>query len=128
MLVIDGYNVLFKIFGGEDVGEDLGKYRRLTVERINAFETEREKWVVFDGRKSRRPKKSETFGSVKVLYSTPPQSADELIASLCRKYGERVVLITSDRELIGKVRGLIKGVMLTQTFCTALPVRSSALC
>ncbi len=58
--------------------------------------------VVFDGARH-SPAGPAGKKWVKILFSKPPQTADDLIETLARKHGEGAIVVTDDNELAGRV-------------------------
>jgi predicted RNA-binding protein with PIN domain len=102
-LVVDGYNVTKRGFGEVD----LEQQRSRLVKGLSgiAAQTGAEVTVAFDGAE-RVPGLRGAPRGVRVLFSRPGQTADELIRALVRAEpdGRPVVVVSSDREVADGVR------------------------
>jgi len=102
-VVIDGYNLIRQsatLSAQEELSLELGrdalleclrKYKRVRSHRIT---------VVFDA--ANKPllaeQRSQDKG-IKIIYSGQGETADTVIKRICRNEGEKVLLVTTDREL-----------------------------
>ncbi|RMG57657.1 MAG: hypothetical protein D6713_09250 [Deltaproteobacteria bacterium] len=99
-LIVDGYNLAHRLYGNMDLEE----MRETLLEMISLYGSRKRRrvTVVFDG-SSMAPTGKESRKWVSVLYSRPPEKADDLIARLASERGEGAVIVTSDRGLAARV-------------------------
>jgi predicted RNA-binding protein with PIN domain len=102
-LVVDGYNVTKTGFG--DLPLEQQRHRLVTGLGGLAAQTGSEVTVVFDGAE-RLPAAPPAPRGVRVLFSRPRETADEVIRRLVRAEprGRPVVVVSSDREVADGVR------------------------
>ena len=108
-LVIDGYNLIRQSamlsareelslqLGRDALLERLRQYKRLRSHRIT---------VVFDA--ANKPNVAEERSQhkgIRIIYSGQGATADTVIKRICRNEGEKVVLVTTDRELASYAEG-----------------------
>lgn len=114
-IMIDGYNMIFRIPDLRDQGHrDLESARGELVRRIGeAFRGRRERiTIVFDGNRDVIAGRAERSGGVRVVFSSPPETADHRIQRLVEEArravgGEGrlpVRIVSSDREVAGRAR------------------------
>lgn len=101
-LIVDGYNLLFRL--GLTRGEDLEGAREVLLEMLSDYGIRKKHSIlaVFDGQKfsagGTLAKKS-----VRAIYTSSPESADDRIAKLAEQMREGVLVVTGDNELISRV-------------------------
>jgi predicted RNA-binding protein with PIN domain len=102
-LVVDGYNVTKRGFG--EISLEQQRNRLVTELSGLAAQTGAEVTVAFDGAE-RVPGTAAPSRAVRVLFSRPGQTADDLIKRLVRAEpdGRPVIVISSDREVADSVR------------------------
>lgn len=99
--LIDGYNVIrqdpdLRAFDAERL--DAGRAALLRLVAQVARHLERDDFtVVFDGARVRGATPSS--GRVRVLFSRPPETADDVVMRLARETGTGGVVVTSDRRV-----------------------------
>jgi predicted RNA-binding protein with PIN domain len=103
-LVVDGYNVTKTGYGTLSLAEQ--RLRLLGGLAVLAAQTGAEITCVFDGAQLQTPVVLATPRGVRVLFSRPGETADELIRRLVRAEpeGRPVVVVSSDREVADGVR------------------------
>jgi hypothetical protein len=102
-LVIDGYNLIRRSgslrreedvaleLGREELLEQLRRYKRARGQKIT---------VVFDaGAKAELGEACGHKKGIRVIYSAQGETADATIKRICRREGEGLIVVTSDREL-----------------------------
>ncbi|MBU2549013.1 MAG: NYN domain-containing protein [Proteobacteria bacterium] len=102
-IIIDGYNLIrasSSLSRAEAVSLEEG--RRTLLERVAAYKRVKH-WpvtVVYDGGGGGRlSPTSEREKGIQVVYSPAGQTADQVIAGMARRKGERALVVTSDRAL-----------------------------
>jgi len=113
MIVVDGYNVVFAIadFATLSEREAIERARRDLLERLAKFRRHCKVrvTVVFD---RRRPTggawQTERVGGVRVVFPSPPRTADDEIRALVSRSSapRHILVVTSDRELVKTCRKL----------------------
>ena len=104
-VVVDGYNLIRQSdvlraqealsleLGRDALLERLRQYKRVRGHRIT---------VVFDAANKPIPGEERTQEKgIRIIYSGQGETADTVIKRICRDEGEKVMLVTSDRELVG---------------------------
>jgi predicted RNA-binding protein with PIN domain len=126
-IVIDGYNLILRspVFRPDD-RRDLAAARDKLVNLLSwaVGQGEVEFILVFDGAETglspARPSKS---GRITVRFSTPPQSADQLIEEIVEQLEDRgraVTVVTSDLEVARHARTHGASVALSDLFAASL--------
>lgn len=106
MILVDGHNLIGRTPGlsfGDEPGAREGLLRWLAARKGSGREAV---VVVFDGN---RPGAAgeERFGGVRVVYAPAGRSADdEILRRLASGQASGAMVVTSDRELSGRARGL----------------------
>lgn len=104
--LIDGYNVIWQdpdLSGIDAERLDAGRAALLRLVAQAAQRLSRDDFtVVFDGARVRGSGPSP--GRVRVLFSRPPETADDVLMRLAREAGTGVVVVTSDRRVQDAVR------------------------
>ena len=98
--LIDGYNVIRRdpdLRGREAASLEAGRVALLHLLARVARESREELVVVFDG--ARRTGGVPSVGQVQVMFSRPPQSADDVLIRLAGQYRAAAVVVTSDRTV-----------------------------
>ena len=104
-LVVDGYNLIRQSDGlraREDISLELG--RDALLERLRQYKRVRRHriTVVFDAANKPLLMEERTqHKGIRIIYSAQGETADTVIKRICRSEGEKVLLVTSDRELAG---------------------------
>lgn len=101
--LIDGYNVLgheLDLRGGETAGLEAARASLLRLVARVAGRLEGDDFtVVFDGARIRDAGAAPVRGRVRVVFSRPPDRADDVLARLARETGRGGVVVTSDRRV-----------------------------
>ena len=108
-LVIDGYNLIRQsatLSAQEELSLQLG--RDALLERLRQYKRVRSHriTVVFDA--ANKPNVAEERSQKKgisIIYSGQGETADTVIRRICRNEGEKVLLVTTDRELANYAEG-----------------------
>jgi predicted RNA-binding protein with PIN domain len=98
--LIDGYNVIRgdpDLRGAEERSLQTGRVELLRLVAGAARRTGDPFTVVFDGAPIRSA--APTPGLVEVVFSRPPESADDVLGRLAAKYREGGIVVTSDRKI-----------------------------
>jgi predicted RNA-binding protein with PIN domain len=104
-VVVDGYNLIRHSDGlraEEALSLQLG--RDALLERLRQYKLVRRHriTVVFDAaNKPLLAAERTQHKGIKIIYSAQGETADTVIKRICRSEGEKVLLVTSDRELAG---------------------------
>lgn len=103
-LIIDGYNVTKTGYGELPLADQ--RSRLVSGLGVLHAQTKAEITVVFDGAELDAPVAVQAPRGVRVLFSAPGQTADDLIAQLVRAEpsGRAVVVISSDQEVCDSAR------------------------
>ncbi|MCO5967091.1 NYN domain-containing protein [Actinoallomurus soli] len=103
-LIIDGYNVTKTGYGDLPLADQ--RSRLVSGLGVLHAQTKAEVTVVFDGAELNAPVAVQAPRGVRVLFSAPGQTADELIGHLVRAEpsGRAVVVISSDQEVCDSAR------------------------
>lgn len=102
-LVIDGYNLIRQsamLSAQEELSLELG--RDALLERLRQYKRVRRHrtTVVFDAaNKPLLAEERKRRKGIRVIYSGRGETADTVIKRICRTEGEKVLLVTTDREL-----------------------------
>jgi predicted RNA-binding protein with PIN domain len=105
-LIIDGYNVIRQsesLSKQERVSLEEGRHALITrlvaYKRVKALPVT----VVFDGADGYHlSTRTESHAGIRVMYSPVGKTADHVIANMAKRYGEKAMVITSDRELAAR--------------------------
>jgi predicted RNA-binding protein with PIN domain len=108
-LVIDGYNLIRQspaLSAQEELCLELG--RDALLERLRQYKRVRSHriTVVFDA--ANKPNLAEERSQqqgIRIIYSGQGETADTVIKRMCRNQGEKVLLVTTDRELASYAEG-----------------------
>jgi predicted RNA-binding protein with PIN domain len=98
--VLDGYNVIRRdpeLRAREAEGLEHGRAALLALVARIARESAETFTVVFDG--ARRTGGAATPGQVQVVFSRPPETADDVLRRLATTHREGAVVVTSDRAV-----------------------------
>ena len=99
--VIDGYNVIRRdpdLRGHEAQSLETGRRALIQLVRQLARTIPRDEFaIVFDGARVDSP--APTNGQVRVMFSRPPETADELVVRLAGRSRAGSVVVTSDRAV-----------------------------
>jgi predicted RNA-binding protein with PIN domain len=103
-LIVDGYNVTKTGYGDLPLSDQ--RQRLVAGLGVLYAQTKAEVTVVFDGAELDAPVAVQAPRGVRVLFSAPGQTADELIGRLVRAEpsGRAVVVISSDQEVVDAAR------------------------
>lgn len=105
--VIDGYNLLLRGFRFDTAHRDLDRQRAMLEVLLREFVRTRSDLrliVVYDGvAPENRPvaeRRSTESQEIEVIFSVPPQVADDVVIELCQKLAQKtqVTVVTSDRK------------------------------
>lgn|SRR5574341_2290896 len=119
--LIDGYNVIRRdpdLRAREAESLEAGRVALLRLVARRAGESRDDFTVVFDG--ARVTGGSAATGRVQVLFSRPPQSADDELIRLARQHGAGAVLVSSDRKIQDAARRSHCGVLTAEQFLQRL--------
>ena len=101
--LIDGYNVIRRdpdLRGAEEGGLSAGRAALLRRLAAIARETDEVFTVVFDGARLRADDlPAAAAGAIEVVFSRPPDNADEILRRLAAKWREAAVVVSSDRAV-----------------------------
>lgn len=118
--LIDGYNLMHQFPEWQKrIQTDLTSARNRFLACLSRFaQTKRVRiTVIFDGQEQ-RIQDSHSHG-IRVLFSKPPQKADDLLKKcIAKKEGEKeLIVVTSDQEIVryAKICGVVCGIF--QAFC-----------
>ena len=103
--LIDGYNVIRRdaeLRDRETTGLEAGRTALLALVARVARETSDDFVVVFDG--ARRVGTAPAGGRVQVMFSRPPETADDVLRRLAATHREGGVVVTSDRAVLDSAR------------------------
>src|SRR5438132_11529773 len=103
--LVDGYNVIRRDAGlraRESTGLEAGRAGLLALVAGVAREVGDDFIVVFDG--ARRVGAAPAGGRVQVMFSRPPETADDVLRRLAATYREGGVVVTSDRAVLDSAR------------------------
>ena len=122
-LLIDGYNLLHKIF--RDSSSSLEEQRGALLKQLGPYQSAKSVpiTVVFDGSSeaflfSPRDK----YGAIEIVYTHQGQSADQWIIHACESRPGAYVVITDDREIVRSVESNSCLVLSCQEFLSRLRV------
>ena len=102
-VVIDGYNLIRQsatLSAQEELSLELG--RDALLERLRQYKRVRSHriTVVFDAaNKPLLAEQRSQHKGIRIIYSGQGETADTVIKRICQKEGEKVLLVTTDREL-----------------------------
>lgn len=119
--LIDGYNVIRRdpdLRGREGESLEAGRAALLALVARVARESADDVTVVFDG--ARRGGGASSGGRVEVLFSRPPESADDVLVSLARRAGAGAVVVTSDRTVADAARRAGSTVLTAEEFLSGV--------
>jgi len=110
-LIVDGYNVILRSHKGLSRDESqLLQGRNRLLGRLNAYGSGKQlrTTVVFDGQTGSRQETKASSAGVRILFSQPPQKADQVIIQLLEKEpnARNVTLVTSDQALASLARSM----------------------
>ena len=98
--LIDGYNVIRRdadLRGHEQQSLEAGRSALLALVAAAARHTGDQFTVVFDG--ARRDAPSSASGQVQVVFSRPPETADDVLRAMAGKAGAGTAVASSDRAV-----------------------------
>lgn len=122
--LIDGYNVIRRdpdLRGAEERGLQAGRTALLRLVQAAARASSDRFTVVFDGAPATGPAASP--GQVQVLFSRPPQKADDVLMRLAAQWREGAVVVSSDRRVQEAARRSRCEVLGAEAFLMALDDR-----
>jgi len=123
--LIDGYNVIRRdadLRGQEQQSLEAGRSALLAVVGAAARRTGDQFTVVFDG--ARRDAQPGASGQVQVVFSRPPETADDVLRAMAGKAGAGTVVASSDRAVRDAARRAGAVAVSAEDFVAA--VRGSA--
>jgi len=103
--LVDGYNVIRRdaeLRDRETTGLEAGRHALVSLLAGVAREIADDFIVVFDG--ARRTGGAPSGGRVQVIFSRPPETADDVLRKLAATYREGAVVVTSDRAVRDSAR------------------------
>lgn len=112
---LDGYNLLFHIYPGETGLKELREWLIADLEeKLSLLNTEAT--VVFDAHRSPECLSISHQGPLRIIYTSPGQTADEYLLELIhlKKNRKNSLVVTSDRSLARQIKemgGRTEGVM-----------------
>ena len=115
--LIDGYNVIRRdpeLAGLERRSLEEGRRGLLRLMARVAREGHDEFVVVFDGARISAPPAGD--GRVRVVFSRPPDRADDVLIRLARQRGPGATVVTSDREIQNAARRVRVAVVSAEAF------------
>jgi predicted RNA-binding protein with PIN domain len=118
--LVDGYNVIRRdpdLRGREAESLQAGRLALLHLLARVARESREEFMVVFDG--ARRVGDAPAPGRVQVVFSRPPESADDVLIRLAVQYREGAAVVTSDRKVATAAQRAGCAVVGAEQFLTA---------
>ena len=126
-IIIDGYNLILRspAFRPDD-RRDLAMAREKLVNLLSwaVGRGDAEFIVVFDGAETAfGSRRTERSGTVTVRFSTPPQSADDLIRKIVEEYADqevKVTVVTADVEVASHARACGASVVISDIFAASL--------
>jgi len=123
-IIIDGWNLAWKIPQiSECIPDDLERARiQLNILLKNHFQRRNSQFkIIYDGKPGIAQQKGYDR-SVDAQFSRDPEKADHLIVKFIRrqKYPDRWTVVTSDRELAGRVKNLRAHVVDADSFLKRL--------
>lgn len=119
--LVDGYNVIRRdaeLRGREEQGLEAGRAALLAAVAAAARRTGDEFTVVFDG--ARRDPAAPARGQVQVVFSRPPESADDVLRRLAARGGAGTVVASSDRAVRDAARRTGAIAVSAEDFAAAL--------
>jgi predicted RNA-binding protein with PIN domain len=106
-VIIDGYNLMYKDGVLKNLAErSLEQARAALLDRIATYRSqEREIVVVFDGQGGSGETALSTSSGVRVTFSRPPRTADQVIVEMIARESKRASLtvVSSDKKDIGRI-------------------------
>jgi predicted RNA-binding protein with PIN domain len=121
--LVDGYNVIRRdadLRGREATGLEAGRAALLAAVAAAARRTGDEFTVVFDG--ARRDAAAPARGQVQVIFSRPPETADDVLRRLAAQGGAGTVVASSDRAVRDAARRTGATTVSAEDFAAALRV------
>jgi predicted RNA-binding protein with PIN domain len=121
--LVDGYNVIRRDAewrGREETSLEAGRTALLAAVAAAARRTGDEFTVVFDG--ARRDASAPARGQVRVIFSRPPETADDVLRTLAARAGAGTVVASSDRAVAGAARRAGAVAVSAEAFAAALRV------
>jgi len=115
--LIDGYNVIRRdpdLRAKEAVSLETGRRALVHLVAALARRTRDDFTVVFDG--ARRGEALSGGGRVTVLFSRPPETADDVVIRLAARFRAGAVVVTSDRRIAHAAERAQAGVVEAATF------------
>ena len=125
--LIDGYNVIRRdpdLRAHEAAGLQAGRAALLALLARIAARLSDDFTVVFDG--ARRTGGAPSAGRVQVLFSRPPETADDVLRRLASTLREGAVVVTSDRTVRDSARRAGAVVLTAEAFVEAATASAEA--
>lgn len=119
--LIDGYNVIRRdpaLAAAEHESLEGGRRALLGLLARVAADSQEEFIVVFDG--ARRSGGEPAGGRVQVVFSRPPDRADDVLIRLAGQWGDGAVVVTSDRTIQSAARRARSAVLSADRFLDVL--------
>jgi hypothetical protein len=123
--LIDGYNVIRRdpdLRAAEAQGLEAGRKALLSLIAGIARRSADQFTVVFDG--APVPGPATAGGQLEVIFSRPPQKADDVLVTLARREGQGAVVVTSDRAIHDAARRAHCAVLGVDEFLAGLTAPS----
>lgn len=121
--IVDGYNVIRRdpdLASAEASGLEPGRAALLRVVIGAAQRTGDAFTVVFDGAPG--PAAAPGNGQVDLVFSRPPESADDVVIALARRLGQGAIVVTSDRTVGDASRRAGATILSAEQFVSAARV------
>jgi predicted RNA-binding protein with PIN domain len=121
--IVDGYNVIRRdpdLAGAEASGLEPGRAALLRVVIGAALRTGDAFTVVFDGAPGHAA--ASGSGQVDLVFSRPPESADDVVIALARRLGQGAIVVTSDRTVGDAARRAGATILSAEQFAAAARV------
>ncbi len=119
-LVIDGYNLIRRSGTLSQIdARNLERGRIALLQRLAHYRQSHghSVTVVFDASNSTNMEiEKYRVAGIEVLYSAQGKSADEIIIRIARHFGSRVIIVTSDREILNAAKGSGCGCLTSDEF------------
>lgn len=120
IILIDGYNLLFKFEERAKNSRLLGNFRFELLKLLNHYRIQTGRyriWVVFDAKPNKDPANSRA-ATVRTFFCTHKMDADDQIVKICERNPGNVYLVTSDYELMDRCFGKTIRTVKSQEFLT----------
>lgn len=123
-IVIDGYNLIRRSETLSAIdARNLERGRSALLHRLVNYREQKGHaiTVVFDATHSTHVEmEKERVGDIEVLYSAQGKTADEMLIRIARHFGPRIIMVTSDREILNAAKGASCGCLTSDEFLVKL--------